>query len=151
MFSAKKTSFQDNDTKLALYSRLKGQFKYESYLDAGCHNIQIFTKFRMSNHCLPIERGRYTNLVIPRVERLCYFCKEELGNERHVLMECTHPTLRDLTEKFLPRIFNVLPITQDWSKVDIFNYILLGIEKAVVNFVCEWLIECNILHREKLE
>ena len=44
-------------------------------------NISEFTKFRMSTHWLPIERGRFEKLIVPREERLCYFCKSEVGTE----------------------------------------------------------------------
>jgi hypothetical protein len=43
---------------------------------------QLFTKFRVSDHSLEIETGRYENIT--REERICKNCNlEEIGNEYH--------------------------------------------------------------------
>ena len=49
----------EQDTKLSLDGIFKRNYKCEKYLDMTCENISEFTKFRMSTHWLPIERGRY--------------------------------------------------------------------------------------------
>ena len=47
------------------------------------------TKFRISNHILLIETGRYKYPKIPRHERTCRFCSTgKIENETHVLLEC---------------------------------------------------------------
>ncbi len=46
----------------------------ERYLKAVNVNLRTYlTRFRLSNHRLPIEVGRYVN--IPRNERICEFCE----------------------------------------------------------------------------
>ena len=57
--------------KLSLYSEVKNEVRFESYLDL-IKNVKTrvaVTKMRISCHLLPIESGRYKK--IPRVERLC--------------------------------------------------------------------------------
>ena len=57
--------------KLSLYSEVKNEVRFESYLDL-IKNVKtrvVVTKMRISCHLLPIESGRYKK--IPRVERLC--------------------------------------------------------------------------------
>ena len=43
------------------------------------------TRFRLGNHHLPIERGRWNNT--PRNERLCERC-DVLGDEHHAVFSC---------------------------------------------------------------
>ena len=43
--------------KLHLYSQVKVDFTFEDYLNIG--KVESFTRFRLSAHWLPIERGRY--------------------------------------------------------------------------------------------
>ena len=59
--------------KLSLYSELKNEVRFESYLDL-IKNVKTrvaVTKMRISCHLVPIESGRYKK--IPSVERLCPF------------------------------------------------------------------------------
>ena len=49
---------------------------------------QLFTKFRVSDHSLDIESGRYKNIT--REERICKNCNlNEIGNEYHFFLKCT--------------------------------------------------------------
>ncbi|XP_070179034.1 uncharacterized protein [Littorina saxatilis] len=89
------------------YSLFKMNFHYESYLDKlpNCYKIAL-TKFRTSNHKLPIEKGRYTNL--PKYERVCTKCNlNRVGDEFHFLLEC--PALAEIREKFIPPHFRQHP------------------------------------------
>ena len=53
-----------NKGKLILYSKLKKVYNYEPYLNhAGAEHL---TRIRISNHWLPIERGRYTLPKTPK-------------------------------------------------------------------------------------
>ena len=80
--------------KLSLYSEVKNEVRFESYLDL-IKNVKTrvaVTKMRISCHLLPIESGRYKK--IPRVERLCPLCnRSENGDEFHYLLKCTHSSL----------------------------------------------------------
>jgi hypothetical protein len=51
---------------------------------------QLFTKFRVSDHSLEIESGRYKNIT--REERICNNCNlNEIGDELeyHFFLKCT--------------------------------------------------------------
>ena len=49
---------------------------------------QLFTKFRVSDHSLEIETGRYKNIT--REERICKkYNLNEIGDEYHFFLKCT--------------------------------------------------------------
>ena len=48
---------------------------------------KIITRWRLSNHNLKIEKGRYTTPFTPRQDRLCVVC-DELEDEEHALFVC---------------------------------------------------------------
>ena len=78
--------------KLELYSKIKQKFVYEKYLDYIVDKKKRISlcKFRISNHHLSIERGRYLRPVIPVKDRLCLICdKSDIENEEHFLLHCT--------------------------------------------------------------
>ena len=57
------------------------------------------SRFRVSNHSLPIEMLRYSN--VPREERLCPLCDtREIGDEYHYIFKCPH--FRAVRREFLP-------------------------------------------------
>jgi hypothetical protein len=66
----------NNDSKLFLYTQLKTQIKLEEYLlkETSFKNRQLIIKFRISDHSLKIEIGRYRN--IPKEQRLCETVKK---------------------------------------------------------------------------
>ena len=62
--------------KFSLYSELKSEIRFETYLDL-IKNIKTrvaVTKMRISCHLLPIESGSYKK--IPTAERICPFVKD---------------------------------------------------------------------------
>ena len=63
-------------------------FRFEKYLDVlNDKNRFTFCRFRTSNHRLPIEVGRWTN--IERHNRLCQLCQScEIGDEFHYVLQC---------------------------------------------------------------
>ena len=80
--------------KLSLYSEVKNEVRFESYLDLikSVKTRVAVTKIRISCHLLPSESGRYKK--IPRVERLCPLCnRSESNDEFHYLLKCTHSSL----------------------------------------------------------
>ena len=94
-------------SKACNYGLFKSEFGFEKYLDALPVTYQInLTKFRTSNHKLPIEKGRYSNL--PRNERHCTLCNsDQVGDEYHFLLECTE--LNELRNAHIPRYYTFRP------------------------------------------
>ena len=74
----------EHSPKLCFYYSFKTNFQLENYLTMvkNIDQRKTLTRFRVSNHNLMIEHGRYQN--IPRDERLCTVCdKNEIENEDH--------------------------------------------------------------------
>ncbi|KAL0568902.1 hypothetical protein V5O48_013072 [Marasmius crinis-equi] len=69
-----------------------------------------------SNHALAVERLRWAERRrphIPREWRLCRFCRTEVEDEAHALLECTaSPSLVDLRAVFLAKLFQDTPSLQ---------------------------------------
>lgn len=81
------------------YRMFKREFCFESYLIRLPVSLRIvFAKFRLSNHNLPIEKGRHWN--IERCERKCTQCNV-LGDEFHYLFIC--PLFSDDRKLFLTK------------------------------------------------
>ena len=63
-------NFLETSPNAIIYRLFKTEHIYEPYLNIlSLKNRKIFTRFRLCNHRLPIETGRWLN--IPRGERIC--------------------------------------------------------------------------------
>ena len=79
----------ENSSKLTFYSTFKTDHKLEKYLEVikDPYKRKCLSRFRVSNHSLQIEIGRYQK--IPREERLCPICNSgEVESETHLLLSC---------------------------------------------------------------
>ena len=73
--------------KLRSYTRFKQSFQFEPYLQLPKFMRRDFTKLRISNHYLNIERGRWSQ--IPLDQRICTRCHQNsIDDEYHFLLEC---------------------------------------------------------------
>lgn len=82
----KKIESIDENSKLFMYKSLKPSLECKFYLKSKNFEFRkLITKFRISNHCLLIEKGRY--LKIPRENRICQNCNV-IEDEKHFLLEC---------------------------------------------------------------
>ena len=81
-------SIKREDSKLRTYSKFKVTPGFEKYLDdLQCVKERIaFTKLRLSNHILMIEKGRHLN--IDKSIRFCPFCPNIVEDEKHFLIVC---------------------------------------------------------------
>ena len=91
-----------HSNKTIVYRIYKDTHCYENYLSKLNSKSRLaLCRFRLSNHKLPIERGRFSN--IKRERRFCQLCnKNMIGDEFHFILEC--PALQHLREHFLPNI-----------------------------------------------
>ena len=81
------TSFPKADS----FRKFKQNVKFEKYLEdirIRKHRVSL-TKLRLSDHCLMIERGRYSRPIVPREERFCPHCPMKLEDEEHFLTQCS--------------------------------------------------------------
>ncbi|KAK7033103.1 hypothetical protein R3P38DRAFT_2920710 [Favolaschia claudopus] len=63
------------------------------------------TRLLLGDHNLSVERLRYPSRyrsAVPRDLRLCRFCRAEVEDEAHALLDCdAHARLRDLREELM--------------------------------------------------
>ena len=95
------------DSKLKTYSAIKSSVGREDYLSIIQNTKEriAFTKFRLSNHELMIEKGRH--MKIEKRYRLCPFCPTEVEDEQHFLLKC--PIYNHLREELFINILHILP------------------------------------------
>ena len=116
LFFKKLNSLTENN-KLFIYSKIKKKYETEPYLLKE-NNFEIrkkFTKLRVSDHILEIERGRYKN--IKREERLCqHCCLNKIDDEEHFLFTCIKN--KDLRLQFLQKVRNTYSDIDNMDDVD---------------------------------
>ena len=80
---------ETTDSKLHLFSHVLDLNYIPNYLQhTSDRNLtRDITKFRLSAHCLKIERGRYTKPKTPRNNRICPHCTL-VETEKHFFLEC---------------------------------------------------------------
>ena len=82
---------QPNQSKLECYLKLKRNYELAEYRYTvkDTKQRQIFTKYRLSDHSLAIETGRYNKSWLPRDQRICGHCMTaEVETEMHFLHHC---------------------------------------------------------------
>ena len=113
VFNRERGIFQDalsedlqNASKLKTLSILKSDFVCENYLlsVSNIANRTALTKFRLSNHNLMIEKGRYENMQL--CDRSCPFCPDQTEGEFHFLLKW--PIYTGLRKKMLDDIKNII-------------------------------------------
>ena len=73
-------------TNFKLYKDTFGYSKFLSLLSAK--NSKTFRRFRTRNHTIPVKTGRWNGT--PLHERICNFCRKELGDEFHYMLVRDH-------------------------------------------------------------
>ncbi len=139
----------NQDTKLAIYSDVKTKWGYESYLNSGQYRSYI-TKFRLSDHFLPIERGRYLKPKIPRHDRICTLCNDGLGNEVHALFECTCSIIRKSNSSYMDRLSKISFGLHKLPNYEKLLYLLTGHDHLLTPIIGEWLCKINTIYRKSL-
>ena len=128
-----------NSSKLGLLKRVLGDYKapkYIFFIRNPCLR-KALTRWRLSCHSLPIERGRHAN--IPKQERFCNQCNNRfLGDEVHALFMCNDNIIQSLRENFLTRIFQISHQLFYLDDKDRLYYFLQGHDRDVMPIVCEW-------------
>ena len=116
------STITNQNSKLRTYGILKDEIGMEKYL-SEIYNPVIrkgYTKFRLSNHNLNIEKGRHKN--IPKELRFCPFCPNQVETEVHFLIECeTYKTVKEAT---IQPIMDTVPNFAYYTKTEQFQYLL---------------------------
>ena len=81
------TSFPKADS----FRLFKNLVKFEPYLkDIKNRKYRVaFTKLRLSDHCLMIEKGRHSRPRVPRDQRKCPICITDIETEAHFMTKCS--------------------------------------------------------------
>lgn len=118
--------------KAIVYRIFKDTHCFENYLSfLNLRSCIVLCKFRLGNHKLPVERGRYNN--IPRERRFCHLCNENMiADEFHFILEC--PALLHFRKQFLPKHYQTNPNTVKLYNLFTSNniYILKRLSKYII-------------------
>ena len=89
-------------SKLKTLALVKNDTILENYLLSveNVANRTALTKFRLSNHNLMIEKGRYQKSDLQ--DRTCPFCPDQIEDEMHFLLKC--PIYQELRHKLFDDI-----------------------------------------------
>jgi exonuclease III len=130
-------------SKLELYCSLKKSYEAERYLYeiTNRQHRAALTKLRLSAHHLPIERLRRQSNT-DRMKRYCITCDQKaLGDEKHVLLECSNPALVKLRFSVLCKLnhlytsFGTLPMNTQLL------FMLMGHDKTMTSICSEFMEE----------
>ena len=86
---------------------LKTNYAYESYNIETCPQYKYIAKFRLSDHFLPIERGRYFKPKLQRNEPSCTLCHSDVGTEMHALFQCSNTIIKNINDKHMKLLTDV--------------------------------------------
>ena len=87
----------DSDSKLGAYYKVNPDLQNMSYETLFEPDRVITSRYRTGSHNLMVERGRISNPIIPREERLC-ICNTEIQTLEHCLLRC--PLLQELYTEY---------------------------------------------------
>jgi hypothetical protein len=108
-----------NNNVCITYRLFKESLCFENYLlKLSPVLANSMVKFRCSNHRLPVQQLRYSN--VPREDRVCNLCSmNEIGDEMHYVLICPHPDLLNARRMLLPKFYlqhpNVLKLNNLFS------------------------------------
>ena len=127
--------------KLNLYQSFKTNYNEEQYLIA-IHNGEQrikYTKFRISNHNLAIEEGRYGKEKVPIENRLrCIFCNNsEIETEKHMLFKCAH--YAEIRSEFLARLTTVKDIKTENGFI---HFLMTIYDHKFIRLVSKFILRC---------
>ena len=105
-------------------------------------------KFRLSDHFLPIERGRYLKPKLLRNERLCSLCNSNADTEIHALFQCTNDILRNINIKYRNLLSNISSQCVSLRDNIMLLYLLRATDLDTVKSVGNWLYNVNETYKK---
>ena len=100
----------ENSKKIEFYKTFKDEYSTSDYLYQLRHydERQNFVKFKISNHKLMIEHGRYQIDHLPRENRLCPLCNSnQVEDEINFLFQCNKYSVQ--RQAFINQINRIIP------------------------------------------
>ncbi len=134
--------------KLEFYSLIKNSSRMEPYLGWIKNPLfrSVFTRYRISDHCFPVESLRCTDLT--RSQRLCLSCDiNDTGGLLHCISLC--PTVKTINESLKNKLVHLSPQVALLKPMDRLKYILSCNDKDVTLLCMKPLSDIDRSHREK--
>mgnify|MGYP001792873606 CR=1 FL=1 len=131
----------ETSSKLKFYRIFNDRYQEQKYLEiiSNFEQRKQFTKFRISNHQLAIETGRYLRQRIEINQRVCIFCnRNETETEEHLLYNC--PLYDTLRYEFFQKIDMNIP-TNDIEIIACTKKIL-NFENQNIYYVSKYIYRC---------
>ena len=127
--------------KLRTYRLFKNNFGIEKYLSIGNLKQQSsLCKFRISNHTLEIERGRYKNIKVK--DRICKLCNSDVEDEIHFLLGCSHS--ERIRAPFIIELNNKYPNTVLLDNSSKFIWLMSAEDDSLILKVMNLIIELKL-------
>ena len=142
----------NNSSKLQFYNSIKHNYLQETYIDnvKNIKNRYILSKFRLSNHSLQIEKGRYCNPPLPADQRTCPLCKNsEIENELHFLFHCN--TYSKRRELFYNEISDIISNFKEKTELDKVTELFDNNNTQIQNILAKYISECFQLREERIK
>ena len=129
----------EHSKKLEFYKVFKDEYSASDYLFqlrnfSERRNLVKFWK--ISNHKLVIELGRYQIDNVPRENRLCPLCKcKQTEDENHFLFQCQEYS--SLRKVFLHQISEIVPDIERKPTTEIIKF-LINSNDYFINKLVQW-------------
>ena len=130
-------------SKMQCYLDLKREYRLADYLTTVTNTKyrNTLTKYRLSEHSLAIETGRYKQSWLPKEERFCQLCKEnKVETELHFLTECSK--LQPVRTKYFPKFKDKHP---KFERLNNKTLIILGEHIESCSLAAEYIFTCHTL------
>ena len=102
---------RSKEGKLNFFSKIIKNHTLQDYLKDPSLPFKFrkaITNFRIGNHRLPVEVGRYYGRV-ERAERLCPLCSNDIGDEWHYLLYCNNTIIKSNRDQVFHEIDHFEP------------------------------------------
>ena len=122
-----------------------GPAKYSTDIMDPTHKKEL-CKFRISNHNLMIEKGRYMNPKAPREERFCPSCKANfVEDELHLFYIC--PLYSELRTDYFSKLNITNEALSSSTSIEKILTTCTVVNQAVLD---EYIFKCNKKRKEML-
>lgn len=139
---------KEQGNKLRTYAKFKISFEKESYLNMkNTEYRKWLSKFRISNHKLAIESGRYFGIKLE--DRICKLCTSDtVEDEKHFLVDCTH--YNEVRDEFYRVLKQNSDSFQTLSKEHKFIWIMMSRTPPIVKALTKYITKAMAIREESL-
>lgn len=143
-----KLCINDPNSKLRTYCLFKTSYTMEMYLLLNLNKdlLKQFARFRISNHSLEIETGRFATKKegkysnTPVENRLCKLCGTSVEDEKHFLIQCS--AYLQPRHQFYSDIIEMCPAFEFYSDNNKFTFLLGSTDYEILNLLVKYVCLC---------